>query len=289
MHSILNIKALNTKTKVRKLISLFFFNILIFTYSLSQQPNRFFSSGDSIFVDVLPENDIVFHYVVKTGTTFYSLAKVFNLDVMDLKAINQINNNSKLTLGKIVNVPISKDAISPIKPSTPYLCVNYKVKKKETFYTITQQYFKTTTAVLQNLNLKKTTNINEGEFLCIGYLPINSNKDVEPNQVIKPTLSIQDSSFVSTKNTISDYVIAGWDKTSKEGGGQIALFNGAKIGSVIELYNPMMRKKTSVKVIGRLPLGTYSSDISIWVSPSVAKQLCVLDSRFGIEIKYESN
>jgi len=65
-----------------------------------------------------------------------------------------------------------------------------------------------------------------------------------------------------------------------------ALHNTAAVDSYIEINNPMFNKKVLAKVIGRIPDGIYPSDIDIIVSPSVAKDLRVLDKRFYVQMKY---
>jgi hypothetical protein len=65
------------------------------------------------------------------------------------------------------------------------------------------------------------------------------------------------------------------------------LHDEAKVGSILDIYNPMLKTHVKAKVLGKIPLSTYAEDIQIIISPAVAKELGILDARFKVNIKYE--
>ncbi len=80
--------------------------------------------------------------------------------------------------------------------------------------------------------------------------------------------------------------IAIWNQTSSDSKNLFALHPTAKVGSYIEITNPMMNKTVQAKVIGNIPPKTYTDDVSLVISPRVAKSLGVVDRRFMVKIKY---
>lgn len=81
--------------------------------------------------------------------------------------------------------------------------------------------------------------------------------------------------------------VAIWNQTSSSSKNMIALHPSAKVGSIIYITNPMMNTTVQAKVIGNIPPRTYTDDVSLIVSPYVAKQLGVVDRRFMVHIKFE--
>ncbi|WP_235298263.1 LysM peptidoglycan-binding domain-containing protein [Portibacter marinus] len=84
----------------------------------------------------------------------------------------------------------------------------------------------------------------------------------------------------------SDKGIAIWNQSSTNSKNMFALHPTAKVGSYIEITNPMMNKTVQAKVIGNIPPRTYTDDVSIVVSPMVAKSLGVVDRRFAVRVKF---
>ncbi len=77
-----------------------------------------------------------------------------------------------------------------------------------------------------------------------------------------------------------------WERDSKVSSMSFVLHHTAKKGSTIELYNPQLNRRTTAKVLGRIPLGTYPSDVSVIMSKKVAESLGALDTRIMVELKF---
>jgi len=80
--------------------------------------------------------------------------------------------------------------------------------------------------------------------------------------------------------------IAYWEKTNYAQTDLVVMHPTAKVNSKISLYNPMMKRKVEAKVVGEMPEESYSDDVSVVISPSVANALGALDRRFLVEITY---
>ncbi|MGK0315610.1 MAG: LysM repeat protein [Saprospiraceae bacterium] len=80
--------------------------------------------------------------------------------------------------------------------------------------------------------------------------------------------------------------VAYWDKTLYDNGAVFALHESALIDSHINVFNPNSRRSVRIKVIGRIPYGTYTNDVKLVLSPRAAIQLGGVDRRFKVEVDY---
>jgi len=276
--------------------------------------NRFASSGYEIVVDVLPGNDIYYSHLYDKGITIYNLAEVFQVDPEKVLRINKFNPTTPINDGKIVKIPVRKDLLvtnpSGKTKQTQYLPVFYFVKKGESLYRISKQYFETDVASIQLFNNKKNEDIKTGEKLLVAWLPIKSmqkpdrprsKQEVEKlpfkktvkqeikEELKKPVLkeSTSDEGHVTiVKYYLSD-VIGMWDRSTDNAKNYFVLHNEAKPGSMMDIYNPMLKNHIKAKVLGKIPTGTYYEDIEIIISGAIAKDLGILDIRFKVNIKFE--
>ena len=77
-----------------------------------------------------------------------------------------------------------------------------------------------------------------------------------------------------------------WERKSSEDGGLFALHRYAKVGSYVEVHNPMSRVTLYLKVIGKMPASAHDPETVVVVSPRAAKLLNGLDRRFYVKVKY---
>jgi hypothetical protein len=136
-----------------------------------------------------------------------------------------------------------------------------------------------------------TTAIQLNEIITIGYYPKNHTlKTKQPINTQPTSADINDDKkddVIITKFYLSD-VIGSFDKNNSSSDQYFfVLHNVARQGSIMDIYNPMMKKHVKAKVIGKIPEGTYSEDIMIIINKSAAKELNILDTRFKVNIKYE--
>ena len=273
------------------------------------QSNRFFSSGTEIVTDVLPGNDIYYSHINDEGISIYSLAKIFQVSTEMVLKVNKIDPKDPNYDGKIVKIPIKKSRISlklaAKSPKTNTLTLVYKVKKGETLYRIAKDYLNTDVKSLMSLNGKTTPDLNTGDSLIIGYLtvqntdnkPIKSpdpkidfdtkNKAQRPSNILKTPVNTDTSDEVKiVKYYLSD-VIGFWDKSPSSHNNNFVLHNEAKPGTMMDVYNPMLKRHVRAKVLGKIPQSTYAEEVQIIINSSVARELGILDQRFKVNIKYE--
>jgi LysM repeat protein len=276
--------------------------------------NRFFSSGYEIVVDVLPGNDIFYSHTYDKGISIYSLAEVFQVEPEKVLRINKFNPTQPNNDGKIVKIPVRKDLLitnpSKKRKEVQYIPLYYQVKKGESLYRISTQYFDTDVSSLISINHKDNLDIKTGEKLLVAWFPLRNIKKTEPSKShpypVKATPKAQSKQEVLVpepkketmdklteedpisivKYYLSD-VIGMWDRTSIESKSYFVLHDEARPGTMMDVYNPMLKKHIRAKVLGKIPLGTYQEDIALIISSAIAKDLGILDVRFKVNIKFE--
>lgn len=97
---------------------------------------------------------------------------------------------------------------------------------------------------------------------------------------------IKAGNYLGKPATYERKIVAQWNKEHEDKTNLYALHATAKIGSFIEIYNPMMRRTVYAKVIGNIPANTYSSEVELIVTPRVADSLGAIDKRFMVRVKY---
>jgi len=278
------------------------------------QNNRFFSLENEIIVDILPSNELCYIHHMDKGTTIYSLADIFQIDVQTILQKNSLKAQQPIPEGKYIMVPINREKLI-IKSDFNHkeqasLPLYYEVKKGESLYKISKTYFGTDVNVIKKLNKKSSESIAVGEKLLVGYLSLSRYKKVSndirpthhktiPKDIVlhEPKVKVvteqkqNERTDTTTHDTkvikwFNSNVIALWDKNS-ESTSLFVLHNEARLGSTMDIYFPMLKRQVKAKVLGRIPDGTYRDDIGLFVSPGVARELGIRDTRFMVNIKYE--
>ncbi len=271
-------------------------NVLVLAQGSS---NRYFVTGTEIVVDNLPENDFFYSHVYDNNVTIYSLAEFFQVSKETLWKDSNIDPNKPINAGKIVRVRLSKDQILFNKPKNEkYYVLLHMVKPSETLYSISKR-FNLDLATLKSLNNKSSFDIRVGELIKVGYfLPYLNKKNTVNTPKTSGTLTkvttdgkdlfenTEKEEDKATKYYLSD-VIGFYDKSAAESKNYYVLFNDAKVGSAIDIYNPMLRRHVKAKVIGKIPSNTYNEEVNIIISASIAKELGIFDTRFKVNVKYE--
>lgn len=135
-------------------------------------------------------------YRVKNGDTLWSIAKKFNTTPLELKKINNLNNNL-LYINQILKVP---DFIETIDTN-----INYVVKNNDTLYSISKMFNVTVDSIKSNNNL--TTDIlTVGQILNI---PVG-----ESNVLVKEDTKSDTTNSYIVKNGDTLYSIAKENNTT---------------------------------------------------------------------------
>ncbi len=252
------------------------------------------------------DKGIFYSHTIKANQTLYSISKFFGIDVNEIKLMNNLTSNSVVSIGQKLMIPLDVHHINVHDDGDGNNPVYYQVQKGENLYRIAKVYFNQEVETLVARNALSEVSLSVGDLLIVGYYQ-NETPFTELPQIPKtgtPSTTIkEDVARSKTKansavdestgepkpevKRVSRKGIAIWNKEGKDQKNAFALHKTAKPNTIIELYNPVVRRRAYAKVIGALPEDVYEEDVTLIISPKVAKSLGALDSRFTVEMKYQ--
>lgn len=264
--------------------------ILFFALSLAfslQAQTPVITGQNQKFIHYDENTGLVLIESLEPGMTLYSLARKYNLTVVQLLASNSGLDPNTVPLGYPVNIPVnSKNIFFEPPPNGDYrIWLSYRVQPKETLYRISKNYLNVTPDVITTLNPSVQQGLKIGQVLHLGWLMIPAKADQETTSA-----SLPDSLLLIPKDFIADAHKAGqtihvqkglavW-KPGNPTSNYYVLHPTAKLGSYMEITNPMLHRTITAKVAGHIPPGLYQSHVGIVVSPSTARALGILDQQF---------
>ena len=174
------------------------------------------------------------YYTVKKGDTLYSIAKKLNVDMAELKNINNLVSNL---------ISVGQNLIIPVPDTTE----EYIVKKGDTLYSIAQK-FNTTVDNLKSINKQITDNLSIGQII---KLPENIKEDLTNSYIVKKGDTLY--SIAQKFDTTVDNLIATNNLTNPNLSiGQIIKLDNSKIYTVLKddtLYSIAKKFNTSINEI----------------------------------------
>ena len=250
---------------------------------------------DTIIVDLDIDKGLSYSHIVRPKQTMYAISKYFNLDINSLYTVNGMTSSDMISPGQVLIIPLDLNNIdTKYDIGTPIV---YLVRPKETLYRISKIYFDQEVSELVERNNLSGFNLDVGKKLIIGYLNTNKPSN-EISTTTEETLDtilqyeavpeyneLPDSNFI--KKRYNEKSVAIWDKSASDQQSSFVLHRSAKPGSYIEIYNPVVRRKTMAQVVGNLPEGLYPPEVDMVMSPLVAKSLGALDTRIMVELSYQ--
>jgi LysM repeat protein len=266
---------------------------------------RGFATGDSLYY-LLPQDSVIltmgnygeklFSHKMEKGQTLYSLASFYGLTIEELYYYNPGVKEVSVKLHQGISIPIPNRAISRYLPEfhvpNEYIQVYYTVKKGDTMYRISKQFFRIPIDTLMERNNLTTNQLKTGQLLKIGWININGipedYRQITGGPMAKRNFAMKKVYLreANGKKEKAQQGVAFWQKNSKEEADFYALHRKAPINSVIAVENPMTKRTVYVKVIGRIPDAAYGYDVVVVLSPLMAKLLGAKDPRFFVHVNY---
>ena len=245
------------------------------------------------FVHISQSGQLVLIETIEPGVTLYSLSRKYNLSLAQLLKLNPDLDTSAIPLGFPVNIPVNSYAITfaPPDDDESWIWLSYQVQPKETLYRISRVYLSVSPEAIIALNPSAAHGLNIGQVLHIGWLMPSENN----NPGLQATTA--DSSrhqypldFIKEATTVGKVIheqkgLAVW-KPGAVSSNFYVMHPSAKVGSYMEITNPMLHRTITAKVSGNIPKGLYQSHVGIVVSPSTARALGVLDQHFFAKWRY---
>lgn len=259
---------------------------------------QYLTTKDTILLYTGSSGEKIFEHTIERKQTLFSLAKFYGLSVEELYFYNPGLEAQSLKLYQSIRVPIPNQSI--IRYKTPdfneaeHIPVYYTVQKRETMFRISKIVFEMPMNDIMFRNGMSNTDLKEGQRLFIGWMNINGvPEEFRVNGLGGPInrrnnalrkVFLRNSEGKSLKE---DSGAALWKKSGGEGSDFYALHRYAPTNSIIEITNPMRKRRVYAKVVGAIPDTAYGDDVKVIVSSAVANLLGVKDKRFFVKIRYQ--
>lgn len=236
---------------------------------------------------------------VAAKETLFSISKLYDVPVEDIKTQNNLKDNS-LALGQ--ELIIRKNALSnpaAIKPNEMQSVKStHTVAAKETLFSISKQYG-ITVQQLKDWNGITGNELKIDQVLFITQ-PMYKTETVKSDGMlpVQPVVNVPQTTTNLQKETtikISENV-AGSDEIKEKGLAELiegtdgnrkylALYNAAKVGTIMKVRNETNNREVFVRVLGTLPAGTDSKTV-IKISKSALDRLGAAESKFNVEVTF---
>lgn len=234
-------------------------------------------------------------HIVAAKETLFSISKLYNVTVDEIKSWNNLSDNN-LSTGQKLTIKKKATALESKLPEAKTVKTTHTVAAKETLFSIARQYT-VTVQQLRDWNGLTSDDVKVGQILFISQ-PMNAAEikpDVKETVIVrsevKPQPEIKETSIrISEKVTGSDEVKEGGLAELIEGteGNRkyLALHRTAKVGTILKVRNELNNREVFVRVAGSLPEGAANTNVVIKISKSAYDRLGAIDPRFRVEVTY---
>jgi len=233
------------------------------------------------------DNGTIVHKVT-TKETLYSISRLYEVSVDDLKTWNNLKDNS-LNVGQ--DLIIRKNGKTELAKVPEMKSVRgvHTVAEKETLFSISKMYG-ATVEQLKTWNNLTSDEVKPGQTIFViqpMYGSQNTSPSAEVKQAVQMTKPANDDIKISESVIGSDEIhekgaaelIEGTDGNRK----YLAQHKTAKVGTIMKVRNETTNREVFVRVVG--PLNAEGNTV-IKVSKSAFDRLGATDQKFSVELIY---
>ncbi len=226
---------------------------------------------------------------VAAKETLFSIARLYNVSVDDIKTWNNLKDNS-LSLGQDIIIKKKSVVDTPVTEPVATAAKTHTVAAKETLYSIAKQYGMTV-AQLKEWNNIKDNELKIGQVLTVAA-PVVSTPVVTTNIAVVTDIPIP----TTTESTVTTSEgVRGTDEIKEIGLAELitssdinrkylAQHHSVKPGTILKIRNLATNQEVFVRVTGPLPAEDASTMIRI--SKSAYDRLGASEPSFRAEITY---
>ncbi|MBK8291978.1 MAG: LysM peptidoglycan-binding domain-containing protein [Flammeovirgaceae bacterium] len=237
---------------------------------------------------------------VTAGETLFSISRLYDVSVDDIKSWNSLPGNSLSTGQELVikkKSPVTETVTTTV--SKPVDGV-HTVASKETLYSVARQY-DITVQQIRDWNNLTIDEVKIGQTLLVAEPGITKTVETKP-EIKTPEVVTVTTPRVETKPQTETTIrisekVTGSDEI-KEGGlaeliegtdgnrKYLALHRTAKVGTILKVRNELNNREVFVRVAGELPNIGANTNVIIKISKSAYDRLGAIDPRFRVEVTY---
>ena len=228
---------------------------------------------------VQTENGLV--HKVAAKETLFSIARQYNISVDELKAWNNLKENS-ISLGQELIVGKRVTVAAEVKTGATSDAKTHTVVAKETLYSIARQYGMTVPQ-LKEWNGLQTDEVKLGQVLTVSA-PVSSTPIVTSTVNTKAENTVRISESVTGTDEIKETGMAELIEGTQGNRKYLAQHRTIKPGTILKIRNTMTGQEVFVRVVG--PITNPKDQTIICISKSAYDRLGASEPSFRAEIIY---
>ncbi|MBP9925296.1 MAG: LysM peptidoglycan-binding domain-containing protein [Cyclobacteriaceae bacterium] len=237
---------------------------------------------------------------VAAGETLFSISRLYDVSVDDIKAWNSLTSNSLSTGQELVIKKKAAVAETVTTTVTKPVAGVHTVAAKETLFSIARQYG-ITVQQIRDWNTLTSDEVKIGQTLVVAEPTLTKTIETKPEIKTPDVVAVtpprvetkpptETTIRISEKVTGSDEVkegglaelIEGTDGNRK----YLALHRTAKVGTILKVRNELNNREVFVRVAGELPNIGANTNVIIKISKSAYDRLGAIDPKFRVEVTY---
>jgi len=252
-------------------------------------------------------------HTVAPKETLFSISKLYNVTIDDLKTWNNLKDYAlstgqqlvvkKQNTALTVQTTVKPADVKPVSSSSG--SSTHVVAQGETLYSIARQY-NVSVQQIKDWNALPSSELKIGQAIVISTAVTASTAPTTVATVPVPVAKPQESPVVITKpvtpqpveNTIKiSESVAGTDEIRESGLAELiegtegnrkymAMHRSAPVGTILKVRNEMNNREVFVRVVGSLPGTSVNDKIVIKISKSAYDRLGAIDPKFRAEVTY---
>ncbi len=228
---------------------------------------------------------------VAARETLFSIARLYNVSVDELKAWNNLKDNS-LSQGQ--ELVVRKPATSATREVTVPTEVKqvktaHVVAAGETLFSISKKY-NIPVQQLRDWNNLNGSDLKVGQSLFLAQ-PMYQAQPQQPQSVAtsapaQPTTTIKINQTAVSTDEIKESGLAEVIEGTEGNRKYLAFHRTAKVGSILKVKNELNGREVFVRIAGVLPDTGNNDKLVIKISKSAFERLGGIDARFRVEVTY---
>lgn len=254
-------------------------------------------------------------HTVKSSETLFSISRQYDVQVDDLKALNNLSGNS-ISVGQQLIIKGNKEEVLEKSIVTQVPVTDSKthtVEQSQTLYSISRMYGVSADQI-KEWNQLESSSLDIGQVLIVSSTKANTEN--VSNSSMLPTSESNDQSepITETTSTISpvvaatpviitaydeeeDHIEKPAEKVVQKGFAEVientsdtkkylAMHRDAPIGTIMQVKNEMNNQRVFVRIVNTIPPTGDNSKVILKISKKAYDRLGAVDSRFPVEISY---
>lgn len=252
---------------------------------------------DSVLLEIAADQQKYTRHVFTPRQTVYSLSRFYAQDIDQVYALNPALAESTPGVGDTVRVAVPNVAITRFRQGdfrrADYAPVCYRVPAGQTAYHIARTIFRMPVDTFYALNEMDSPALSVGQVVQVGWMDLAGAAEHIKPVTMNPLQRVNADNALRYKREVSaadrrELVrgVATYTPGTGDASGKLfALYDGARVGSVLRVTNPANKRVAYVEVIGRVPSGTRRERVEVVISGTAARVLGAPTGNFYVTIQ----